>query len=118
LNDLTTVMELFGQLSGLSEDRVRTYRSLCEASAKHIRQLSDGIDDSGGGKTAFAAAALAYYRYVLLSMTDGSAGSVKVGEISVQGGENRLRYAERLYREALAQLGSGLADEEFVFEVM
>ena len=69
-----------------------------------------------GGRAEHAAAALAYYRFVLWSMTDGGAEGVRVGDISVQNGKSRLLYAERLFNDALDGLNGCIGDDGFIFE--
>ncbi len=107
-----SVFAYFEKLSGLSEDEGREYRFLCEAAIETVRLAAEQAESSR--QQELAAAALAYYRYVLLSMTDGGT-AVKVGEVSLRQGEERIRYAERLYKEAMANL-KGYAGEEFAFE--
>lgn len=114
--NIETILTIFGGLAGLSEDEVIRFRFLCEMASDHLRERSRGGDEIGGSKWEFAAAALAYYRYVLWSMTDSGAGDIRVGEVSVRQQRERLIYAERLCREALAGLADELEDEGFVFE--
>ena len=113
--DIEKVVEIFAGLSGLSEEEVCPYRFLCEVSAEHIRRLCMDTGREYGGKAEFAAAALSYYRFILWSMTEGGAKEIRVGEMTEKNSENRLAYAERMYKEALAELGKD-ADGDFVFE--
>lgn len=113
--DIEKVVEIFAGLSGLSEEEVCPYRFLCELSAGHIMRSCTGIGRENGGKAEFAAAALSYYRFILWSMTEGGAKEIRVGEMTEKNSENRLAYAERMYKEALAELGKD-ADGDFVFE--
>ena len=103
-----SVFALFQKLSGLSEDEGGAYRFLCEEAIAKVVSVSEHTR-SCGGQRELAAAALAYYRYVLLTT------AVKVGEVSIRKSENCLRFAEKLYKDAMAQLG-GYAGEDFVFE--
>ncbi len=113
--NIERVLEIFGSLTGLSEDNIHKYRSLCELSAKHLQEmLKDGEESDDGGRVDFAAAALAYYRYVLWSVTDG--GDVTVGDVSVKNSSGRLAGAEALYKEALKDIRELIEDEGFVFE--
>lgn len=114
--DIERVLDIFGRLSGLPEDLVREQDYLCEISADNIGARLRCPAEQCGGKAELAAAALAYYRFVLWSVTDGGAERIKVGDISVQSGSGRLIYAERLYNEALAELKDCIADDGFVFE--
>ena len=108
-----SVFALFQKLSGLSEDEGGAYRFLCEEAIAKVVSVSEHTR-SCGGQRELAAAALAYYRYVLLTMSNSSA-AVKVGEVSIRKSENCLRFAEKLYKDAMAQL-DGYAGEDFVFE--
>ncbi len=113
--DTDRVIAVFAVLSGLSEDEVREQRYLCEMSMDEITErLPEG--KSCGGREEYAAAALAYYRYILWRMSDGG-GQIKVGDISVSSGRERLEYAERIWKEALSRLGEGM-DEDFVFRTV
>lgn len=115
--NIERVLEIFTGLSGLSEDSVFPLRFLCETAAEHIADRTrSGAEGEYGGRLEFAAAALAYYRYILWSMTDGGAGDITVGDISLKNGGNRLEYAERLCREAFSELSGILDDNGFVFE--
>ena len=107
------VLALFATLSGLSEDEVMESRYLCDMSMADIARMLPENTDCCGGKKEYAAAALAYYRYVMWSMTEAGT-DVKVGDISVRSDRERLEYAERIWNEALSQLGEGL-DDTFVF---
>ena len=113
--DIERVIRIFAGLSGIPEEEVYPYRFLCEVSAGHIRKLCADAEGENGGKSEFAAAALSYYRFVLWSMTEGGMKEMKIGEVSVKNNESRLMYAEKLYKDALAELGK-CADEDFVFE--
>ncbi len=111
--NLESVLRLFEKLSGLSEEEGRAYSFLCELAVQKISAMV-GSHKADGGQQVLAAAALAYYRYVLLSVSDNS-GAVKIGEVSLGKDNERVCYAERVYKEALAELGVGALDE-FVFE--
>ena len=112
--NIERVLEIFGSLTGLSENNIHKYRSMCELSAKHLQDmLVRGADSEDGGRVDFAAAALAYYRYVLWSETDG--GDITVGDVSVKN-SSRLASAETLYKEALKDIKELIEDEGFVFE--
>ena len=111
-------MRIFCRLSGLDYEEAADFRFMCDTALSYIMsRIKHGSDTRCyGGRINFAAAALAYYRYVLWSLTDGAANEVKVGEISVKhGGSSELEAADRLCREALADLGEILESENFVF---
>lgn len=113
--DMERVLEIFGSLTGLDEPSVTEYRFLCEMAFGNIKgRLKKTETEEDGGRADFAAAALAYYRYVLLSVTE--AGTVTVGEVSVRNQAERLEYADRLLLEALADIRELAEDDGFVFE--
>ena len=111
LND--RVMAYFAALSGLSCEELFERRYLCEMSMVDINRMLPENADCCGGRKEYAAAALAYYRYVLWSIADGDT-DVKVGDVSVKSDSERLAYAERILNDALSLLGEGLGDN-FVF---
>ena len=113
--NIERVLGIFGSLTGLDEPSVTEYRFLCEMAFENIRnRLMDPETEEDGGRADFAAAALAYYRYVLLSVTE--AGAVTVGEVSVKNQAERLEFAHRLLQEALSELQELSMDDGFVFE--
>ncbi len=114
--NIERVLDIFGSLSGLSEEFVKEQSMFCEMSAESISSRLTCPAEKCGGKAEFAAAALAYYRYVLWTLTDGGAEGIKVGDISISSGKSRLGYAERLWSEALNELKGLITDEGFVFE--
>lgn len=113
--DIENVLRIFGSLSGLDEPAVTQYRYLCDMAFDNIAsRLRDAESQQDGGRADFAAAALAYYRYVLLCVTDP--GGITVGEVTVRDQGQRLEYADRLMKEALADIRELADDREFVFE--
>ena len=91
---------------------------MCDTALNYImsRIKKDAVIGCCDSRINFAAAAIAYYRYVLWSLTDGVANEVKVGEISIKhGGSSELDAADRLCREALSDLEDILESENFVF---
>ena len=114
---IENVLELFAKLSGLSEEELYQARFLCEMAMEHIRSRCTGNEEEEGGRQSFAAAALAYYRFLLWTLTEQGGDSIKVGEVTVKNVRERLEYAQVLYQDALAGL-EGLKDDGFVFERM
>ena len=114
--NIESVFDIFGKLSGLSEELVREQDFLCRMSAEDISARLRCTAEQCGGRAEYAAAALAYYRLVLRTMTDGGSEGMKVGDVSVQNGKDRLLYAERLYNDAIDGLKGRIGDDGFVFE--
>ena len=116
--DTDRVIAVFAVLSGLSEDEVREQRYLCEMSMDEITErLPEG--KSCGGREEYAAAALAYYRYVLWCITDGELNQIKVGELSSKrNGSAEIDAAEKLCRQAFSDIADLLEHDGFVFSVI
>ena len=109
------VLRIFGSLTGLDEPSALEYRFLCDMAFDNIcSRLRDTGTEQDGGRAEFAAAALAYYRFVLLTLTE--AGCVTVGEVSVKNPGDRLEHAARLLQEALSDIHDLVEDDGFVFE--
>ena len=113
------VMKIFGSMAGTDEQETLDYRNLCEASMNSITDGSlSGGDLQDESALEFAAAAVAYYRYVLLCLSTEGGNQIKVGDVSVRYSADRLEYAQRLMNEALSQAGIQPPEGGFVFERM
>ncbi len=116
--NMEEILRIFCRLSGLDYEDAADFRFMCDTALSYIRaRIKHGSDiEFYGGRINFAAAALAYYRYVLWSLTDGVANEINVGEIRVKhGGSSELEAADKLCRETFADLGDILESENFVF---
>ncbi len=115
--NIENIMRLFGSFAGIDEDSVTEYRFLCEMAEENISsRLRETAKENDNSRTEYAAAALAYYRYVLLSFTDEGGGNITIGEISLKSPEKKLEYAEKILKEALADISDIAEDKDFVFE--
>lgn len=111
------ILTLFSRLSGLDQENCIRFRFICETAkafvSSKIKSGSDTSDNSG--RLEFAAAALAYYRYILWSVTDG--GDVTVGEVSVkQSYSEKLNASVKLCEEAFRDISDIIQNDGFVFE--
>ena len=111
--DTDRVLSIFAVLTGLSGRSMEEQRYLCGLSAAEVAEMIGEGADISCDRVEYAAAALAYYRYLLTAVSDPSS-EIRVGEISVKKDASRLEYAERLYKEALADIGVS-TDDDFVF---
>ncbi len=116
--DIENVTEIFCRLSGLDSDGALKFRFMCESALEHIVRKTRGAENiQRCGRFEFAAAALAYYRYVLWSMTNGEGDDISVGEISVKKSASRqLKAAEKLCCEAFQGISDIYEGDDFVFE--
>lgn len=116
--NMEEIIRIFCRLSGLDYEEATDFRFMCDTALAYIMsRIKKGTDTKCcGSRINFAAAALAYYRYVLWSLTDGVVNEINVGEIRVKhGGVSELEAADRLCREAFNDLKDILEDENFVF---
>lgn len=115
--NIQRVEKIFRRLSGLSPEETIGLRFLCEAAVEYIDcRLNNKEDGAGGDRLEFAAAAFAYYRYVLWKLTDGEMNEIRVGEISSKrNSAAELEAAERLCREAFYDIRDLLEPEDFIF---
>ena len=117
--NIENIMDIFCRLSGLGAELAAAYRCFCETAADFVSfRLSDKADMcSCGGRAEYAAAALAYYRFTLVALTDGNASEVKIGDITVKSvGMDAVDAAEKLCRDAFDRLQDSLEDNGFVFK--
>ncbi|MBQ3929028.1 MAG: hypothetical protein II711_02935 [Clostridia bacterium] len=111
------VVDIFQRLSGLESDQVLEYQFIYDSAMQSIqRKLNNACDkDKESSRLEFAAAALAYYQYVLWSVSR-SADEIAVGQISVKNSSGQLKAAEKICREALDNIADIYMGEGFVFE--
>lgn len=115
--EIEKVMDLFSRLTGLAPDECTALRFMCEAAASQVRSMrKDQKKQHHCEKYDYAAAALAYYRFVLWSLTNGDGSEIRVGDISMrENSKQRLDAAEKLCREAFIDAGLTDAGSGFVF---
>ncbi|MCI8648798.1 MAG: hypothetical protein HFG20_01630 [Anaerotruncus sp.] len=101
--DATQVLAQFARLSGLSLEQAQEWSVLCDAAAARLEGMLREDADTADARLALAAAGMAYYQYRLLRQ-DGSASSVKIGEVSVSNSSEsgRLEDVRTLQEELLA----------------
>ena len=115
--NIQRVEKIFRRLSDISPEEAIGLRFLCEAAIDYVScRLKNSEDGACGDRPEFAAAAFAYYRYVLWKLTDGEMNEIRVGEISSKrSGTVELEAAERLCREAFYDIRDLLEPEDFIF---
>ena len=115
--EFKNVFLLFSRLSGLQKEDSLKFRFLCETAydyiLAHLKQ--EASLDKCGSRLEFAAAALAYYRWILWSLTE-SGDDITVGEISVKPSSQKIEYALHICRQALGDIADVFDSDEFVFE--
>ena len=113
------VMKIFGGMAGTDEQETLQYRGICEAAMNSLGEEQQTQEDNKDQTSLeFAAAAVAYYHYVLLCLSAEGGNQVKIGDVSVRYSADRLGYAQRLMNEALSQAGVKPPEGGFVFKGM
>ncbi len=116
--NIENIIEIFCRLSGISAENVSGFRFLCENALMYVQsRLKPDADVTGGGsRINYAAAALAYYRYILLNVTGGDIGEIKVGDISTKSSSAKeLEAADKFCRDAFEDIAEFLENNEFIF---
>ena len=115
--DIENIISVFSRLSGSDEETSVNFRFMCETAKDYITaHLKPNSDTSScGSKLEFAAAALAYYRYILWSDTENGE-NITVGDISVKSSAERLEKAYKIYQQAVEDISDIFDNGCFVFE--
>lgn len=109
------VFQRFCELSRLSEKEAQQYKWLCNNAADELSEmLVSNIDKTKcGGRLSAAAAAMAYYRYIIIAENGGVTG-FKAGDISVDCSKAR-EYAKEYLQQCLKGISGYISDGGFVF---
>ena len=115
--DVNNVLDIFRRLSGLDSEQAAYYMSFCTGAVSYVSsRLSGDADSSVTGQAEYAAAALAYYRYMLMDASNNLSSEMKVGDISMKADAFRAAdAAEKLCRDAFSAISRYLTDEDFAF---
>lgn len=114
--NIENIISVFSRLSGSDEETSVNFRFMCENAQDHIiSHIKPNSDTSScGSKLEFAAAALAYYRYILWSVAE-SGGDITVGDVSVKSSSAVLANAQRICEQAFADISDVFDNGYFVF---
>ena len=117
--DRNNIVSLFSRLAELEPEECLRLRFLCDRAADHVElHTKEGADLSGyAGGMEYAAACLAYYRYILWSVSCG--GKIKIGEVTIEaGGRSSPEAAEKLCRSAFYDISGIMDNDDFLFEAV
>jgi len=113
------VLEKFGIIANISVPEISQWSIICEEACEEIkRHLKSGVDiNENSHRLNSAAAALAFYRYILYSSAIGNTESFTAGEIRVKNNATAaVQIAYKVWIEAKQSINDLLEDNEFVFE--
>lgn len=112
------VLRRFELLSSLQGKDLSRYQELCKEAQEDMKSRLkvplNSLSDSKKLRLAYAAGALAFYKYCLIiSATEPE--SFSAGEVRVTEGGSKADAAKRLFEEELRGLSDVLSDDSFYF---
>ncbi len=117
--NLQETLERFAIIAGLSMDDISPWIPICEDAYDEIkRHLRDETDeDANSRRLNVAAAALAFYRYILYKVSGGGMESFSAGELRIKtNGETSVKMAYNVWKDAKNAVADLLTDDDFMFE--
>lgn len=111
--NLNNVLYIFLQLSG--EQNVEDWIDHCSLSVNTLRAVLKHADPGRRQEIEYAAACMAYFRYVL-KKASCEAEAFRAGDVSVRNAQNKnTEFARRLLEDALAAISPFIEDKRFKF---
>ena len=117
--ELTSILKLFTTLSGMTEEEALEQLLLMRLCAQEIKgSLKTGVSwESAREPLEYAAAALAFYRYTVISAQSGGITSVKIGETAFGAdADMAIRAAASVRDEFMALAAPYLCRSDFYFQ--
>lgn len=112
------IVEMFAALAGIPAEEGMAYYALCKGAEESLRVRLIDTDSEllYENELNRAAAALAYYRYVLVKAAQMPSGGYQVRDIRVGGvGSANTEAASVLWVQALNDIRALIKDTDFVF---
>lgn len=117
--NLQETLERFAIIAGLSMDDISPWIPICEDAYDEIkRNLREETDeDENSRRLNVAAAALAFYRYVLYESSGNRAESFSAGELRIKANaQSAVKMAYSVWKDARNAVADLLTDNDFMFE--
>jgi len=117
--NLNEIIKRFSIIADLSWDEASPWTSVCEDACLEIRSnLRDDVkEEDNERRLNAAAAALAFYRYVLYRCSGGGMESFTAGEIRIKtDAKTHAKMAYNVWLDAKRSISDLLKDTEFMFE--
>ncbi len=117
--NLQETLERFSIIANLSMDEVSPWIPLCEDACEEIKNhLKKEVSaEENSRRLNVAAAALAFYRYVLYKASGGGMESFAAGELRIKtNAPASVKMAYNVWKDAKNAIADLLKDDEFVFE--
>lgn len=117
--NLQEILERFAIIAGLSLEETAPWTLLCEDACGEIRRnLKTGINEPDNARRLnVAAAALAFYRYVLYRVSSGGMESFTAGELRIKtDAKSAVKMAYGVWKDAKKSISDLISDNDFMFE--
>ena len=119
--NLQNIVKRFSIIANLSFEEAFPWTEICEDAANEIRiHLKSGVDESEHSRRLdAAAAALAFYRYIIYRASGGGMESFTAGEIRIKAdAKTSVKVALSVWKDAKHSIADLLNDDEFMFETI
>lgn len=107
-------MERFALMADMSADRAARFQPLCEDAITEIGRSAVQSDAAVQGVLSAAAAALALYRWALITAS-GNLGGFSAGDVKITKSSANVAMAKEAWREAAAAAAPYMKDSTFLF---
>lgn len=117
--NLNEIIKRFSIIADLSWEEASPWASVCEDASIEIKSKlrNDVNEEKNERRLNAAAAALAFYRYVLYRCSGGGMESFTAGEIRIKtDAKNHAKMAYNVWLDAKYSISDLLKDDDFMFE--
>ncbi len=119
--NLQNIVKRFAIIANISFEEAFPWTEICEEAADEIRtHLKSNISENDHSRRLdAAAAALAFYRYVLYRASGGGMESFTAGEIRIKtDAKTSVKMALAVWKDAKHSIADLLNDDDFMFETV
>lgn len=119
--ELQNIVKRFSIIANISFKEAFPWTGICEEAADEIRaHLKSSVNESDHSRRlSAAAAALAFYRYVLYRASGGGMQSFTAGEIRIKAdAKTSVKMALAVWKDAKHAIADLLNDDDFMFETV
>lgn len=119
--NLQNIVKRFSIIANISLEEAFPWTEICEEAADEIKShlKSDVDEDKHRRRLDAAAAALAFYRYILYRASGGGMESFTAGEIRIKSdAKTSVKMALTVWKDAKHSIADLLNDDDFMFETV
>lgn len=112
--NLEEVMGQFAVMTGLGNAGAEEFTPVCTQAMEEVSRRATGDTAAGEKALCAATAALAFYRWALITAA-GTPENFSAGDIKISQNSVHLQAAREMWRQAAAAAAPWLKDEDFLF---